>query len=153
MKRRATVALVMAALLIGFSAAALAADTNTVAISTSVTGTCRFNSANSSLAFTLDASSSSDVTATSTTTFWCTKTTSYTLSKDNGLYNSGGMRMKHSTLNEYIPYAVALSPTSGAGAGKSTGITLSISGTVVNANYINASAGSYADTVTLTLTP
>ena len=141
---------------IGFLAAAsgaMAADTASVAVSATVTGTCKFNSGGT-LSFTLDPSTGGAVTGTvSQPAFWCTKGATYTLSDDDGLNKSGTThRMKHATLTEYIPYSFTYT-TTGTGTGKSAAITMDIASTVAEADYINASAGSYTDTVTLTIAP
>lgn len=136
------------------STAALAADTASVAVSATVSGNCKFNSGGA-VSFTLDPSATADAAGTVTQpAFWCTKGSSFTLSDDDGANESGvgAQRMKHATLAEYIPYSFAYT-TSGTGTGKGTPITLDISSTVVNANFVNASAGAYADTVTLTINP
>lgn len=139
---------------VGFGSTSALADTASVAVSAAVTGNCKFNSGGS-VSFTLDPASSSDAAGTVTQPkFWCTKGTAYTLSDDDGLNESGvgARRMLHASLTEYIPYTFAYT-TSGTGIGKGTPITLDILSTVVNASFINASAGAYADTVTLTITP
>lgn len=135
---------------------AQAADTATVGVSATVTGTCKFNSGGS-IAFVLDPTSSADATGTVTSpTFWCTKGTNYTISDNDGLYETavGARRMRHdTTLTEYIPYSFSYTAT-GAGTGKTSPITLTLgSATVTNANFVNAEAGNYADTVTLSITP
>lgn len=135
---------------------AFAAGTNTVTVTANVVGTCKFNSATSTLAFgALDPSSGVDVNASTTTTFWCTKNASYSITDDDGLYEvvARSQSMKHASLTEYIPYTFSYSPTKGTGQGRTTNITLNISGTVTFANYQNASAGDYADTVVLSITP
>lgn len=151
LKKSALVVALCAAGVIGSTAAL--ADTATVAVSASVTGVCKFNGGGT-VSFTLDPTSSADATGTVTQpTFWCTKGVSATLSDDTGLYLSGGSkRMKLSSAAEYIPYAFTYT-TTGTGTGKSTPITMNIASTVVNANFINATAGAYADTVTLTIAP
>ncbi len=136
--------------------AAVAADTATVGVSANVTGTCKFNSGGS-VSFTLDPSSSSNATGTATQpAFWCTKGASYTISDDFGINEASAgaapRRMKHATLTEYIPYSFSYT-ASGTGNGKTSPISLDISASVVNADFVNASAGSYADTVTLSITP
>jgi spore coat protein U-like protein len=136
--------------------AALAADTATVGVSATVVGTCKFNSGGT-IAFTLDPTSGADATGTVTNpAFWCTKNASYTVSDDDGLYETGvgSRRMQHATTTtEFIPYSFAYTAT-GSGTGKTTPITLTLTGaTVANANFVNAAAGSYADTVTLSITP
>lgn len=152
LKKNVLVVALCAAGVIG-STAALAGDTATVAVSATVVGTCKFNSGGA-VSFSLDPASTSDATGTVTQpAFWCTKNASYSITDDHGLYVSGGaQRMKHATLLEYIPYSFTYT-TSGTGTGKGTPITINIASTVVNANFINASAGAYADTVTLTIAP
>jgi len=132
---------------------AYAGDTNTLTVSASVTGTCKFNSATSALAFgALDPSSTGNATAAGATTYWCTKGTVASTAADNGAnYSAPNRRMTNGT--EYIPYSMTLTGGTQTGAGKGTPLTLSLAGTITNADFINASAGAYADTVTLTVTP
>src|SRR4030042_4813891 len=129
---------------------AMAADTNTVTVTANVVGTCKFNSASSTLAFGgLDPSVGGDVNASTSTTFWCTKNASYSVGDDDGLYETGvdANRMRHATtLTEFIPYTFSYNPTSGTGDGRTSPITLNISGTVTFANYQNAEDGDYANT-------
>ncbi|MGD0276972.1 MAG: spore coat protein U domain-containing protein [Syntrophales bacterium] len=135
---------------------ALAADTNTLTVTATVLGVCKFNTAAETLAFgTLDPSSAANGTGTATATFWCTNGTTGTLAAGQGLYYSSSNRMRsaaHTTA--FIPYSLGLSPTSTTGSGKSTPITLTITGTVLNADYINAlQTNDYTDTVSVTITP
>ena len=136
---------------------AFAADTNTVTVTANVVGTCRFNSATSTLAFgSLDPGTGGDVNASTSTTFWCTKNASDSIADDGGLYETGlnANRMRHAApLTEYIPYPFSYNPTTGTGNGRTSPITLNINGTVTFANYQNAAAGDYADTVVLSITP
>jgi spore coat protein U-like protein len=135
----------------------MAADSNTVTVTANVVGTCKFNSATSTLAFGgLDPSSGVDVNASTTTTFWCTKDATYSVTDDDGLYKTGpnANRMRHATtLTEYIPYTFSYNPATGSGLGRTSNITLNINGTVTFANYQNAAAGDYADTVVVSITP
>ena len=54
---------------------------------------------------------------------------------------------------EYIPYTFSYNPTTGTGDGRTSHITLIFHGTVTFADYQNALAGDYSDTVVLTITP
>ena len=139
--------------LLAAASGAMAADTASVAVSATVTGTCKFNSGGT-LSFTLDPSTGGAVTGTvSQPAFWCTKGASYTLSDDDGLNPSGTThRMKHATLNEYIPYSFTYT-TSGTGLGNGNPVTMDIASTVVEADYMDVPAGSYSDTVTMTINP
>src|SRR3989304_5529941 len=142
-------------LVLGLGRAAMAADSNTVTVTANVVGTCKFNSATSTLAFGgLDPSSGSDVNASTSTTFWCTKNATYSVTDDDGLYETGANanRMRHATtLTEYVPYSFSYNPTTGSGLGRTSRITLTIDGTVTFANYQNAAAGDYADTVVVSI--
>lgn len=137
------------------SGAGLAGDTNTLTVSASVTATCKFSSATSTLDFgALDPSSATNPSATNTTTYWCTKGTVASTAANLGAYEGGGSRrLKGPGAGDLIPYSLSLSGGTQIGAGKSTPLTLTMSGGINNADYINATAGSYSDTVTLTITP
>ncbi len=135
----------------------MAADSNTVTVTANVIGTCKFNSATSTLAFGgLDPSTGLDVNASTSTTFWCTKNATYSVTDDDGLYDTGpnANRMRHATtLTEFIPYTFTYNPTSGTGNGRTLPITLNINGTVTFANYQDAASGDYSDTVVISITP
>ncbi len=136
-----------------FTGNGIARDTATVSVSATVVGTCKFI-IGGNISFTLDPSVGGDVDGTVTQpTFWCTKGASYTISDDDGLYESGTThRMKHDTLVEYIPYSFTYT-ASGTGNGPSDPITMNITSQVLETDYLNASSGNYSDTVTLTITP
>lgn len=151
MKRFLGLAMVLGLIL--FSGVAFAGDTATVNVSATVVGSCKFLTGGS-ISFTLNPSVGGNVSGTVTQpTFWCTKGASYTISDDNGLHKSGTTyRMKHSSLDEYIPYSFNYT-ASGTGNGPQNPITMDISSQVLEADYLNASAGSYSDTVILTINP
>lgn len=133
----------------------LAAD-NTLTVNATVTGTCKFITPASTLSFTLDPGSGDDATATVTPTFWCTKGSAVAAASDNGLNGVLTQKKMKSTAHdsELIPYSIALTPGSTTGSGKSTPINLLVTGTVLNADYINAMAyNDYTDTVVITITP
>lgn len=135
---------------------AMASGNNTLTVSASVTGTCKFVSTTSTLNFgALDPSSSSDVNGSSSTTFWCTKgVTTDAVAADNGGNWSGSSRqIKDSVSGDLIPYSLTLTKDASSNTGPSSPRTLTISGTILNADYISKTAGSYADTVTLSITP
>ena len=148
--------LIVAIAMIAFSGVALADDTATVTVSANVVGTCKFASGDTVVFGTLDPSVGTNVNGTiaQPTTFWCTKGTTYTITDDDGLSEDGTThRVKHASLAEYIPYSFAYTGTgTGAGAGPTNRITMDIISAVQGTDYINASAGSYADTVILTIT-
>jgi len=136
---------------------AFAADTNTVTVTANVVGTCRFSSGTSTLAFGgLDPSSGAPGSAATSVDFWCTNGASYSITDDDGLHELAvdGNRMEHTgTAGNFIAYGFSYNPATGTGSGRTTPITLNISGTVAFADYQNALAGSYSDTVALSITP
>jgi spore coat protein U-like protein len=153
--------LVLALAAAGFSASvstAVAADTATLNVSAKVVGTCKVTVNSGNLAFgNLDVGLATDATANSNDIkFWCTKGAAYTITDDDGQNElaANQNRMKSTTLTtpEYIPYSIAYT-AAGTGTGPSTPITLGVSGTILNANYVGASADNYTDTVTFNITP
>ncbi|OPY65846.1 MAG: hypothetical protein A4E63_02827 [Syntrophorhabdus sp. PtaU1.Bin050] len=147
--------MVMVIGMLAIASGALASGTNTLTVTATVTGTCKFVSTTSTLNFgALDPSSSSDVNGSGTTTFWCTKGTTQTLSANNGANWDGSKRnMKDSASGDQIPYTLTLAPDGGTNQGPGSPRTLTISGTILNADYVSKTAGSYTDTVTLNITP
>lgn len=135
---------------------AAAAGSGTLVISAVVlsNSNCRFGSnAPSALHFAVDPSSASNVSVSTTRTFRCggsAPTATFSFTTDGGLY---GNRMRHATdTNEFLPYSLNLSPASGAVA-KNTDVTLTIAGTITPAQFRDAKAGDYSDTVVITLSP
>ena len=101
---------------------------------------------------TLDPSNATTVTASTQVNIRCTgigTPASWTFS---GLYGANpNLQMKHSTLNAYIAYSVANPPTLvfnffGFQA-------YNVTATILPASYINAYAGTYTDTLTISIAP
>jgi len=137
------------------SSVSFAADTGTVNINATVVGTCKFTTNSANINVTLDPSVGGTVNGTASLVFWCTKNASYTVSDDDGLYETGvdANRVFNSTANEYIPYSFSYTPTSGTGNGPANPITLNLTASFAQVDYQNASAGIYTDTVTITVNP
>jgi len=135
--------------------AAWASDTNTLTVTASVTGTCKFSSTTSSLDFgALDPSNAVIVNGSASTQFWCTKgVTTDVMTAGNGGHHNGTSRQMAGPGGDLIPYSLTLSPVAGANAGPASPRTLNIAGSVQAADYTSKAAGSYSDTVTLSITP
>jgi spore coat protein U-like protein len=144
---------VVAVAVVAMAGNAMAGGSATVAVSATVAGNCKFLS-NGTVTFTLDPSSTGNASGVVVQpTFWCTKGTSYAITDDKGLNESGTTyQMKNTASAELIPYSFSYTST-GTGGGRGATLTMDISALVANANFINASAGDYADTVTLTINP
>lgn len=162
--RQPLLALALAAAAVSPFGLAWAGGTHQVSVSASVTGTCVVNTATSTLAFgALNPGSGGTVNATwSGGTFRCTNGTTYTVSSDDGLWESasggGNNRMKLSTASNCstatncIRYTFG-SVTGGTGSGMTSNISFAVTGTTNLADYQDAAEGAYTDTVTLTVAP
>jgi len=137
-----------------FAGSVAAADTANVLVSASVAGVCKFNAGAKTVAFALDPSVGGAIGGTiSQPTFWCTKGVTWAITDDLGANDSAGaFRMKHATAAEYIPYTFSYT-AGGTGAGKTSAVTMDISASVAENDYINATVGNYSDTVQLSITP
>jgi len=157
MKR--SVLMMAAAILLAAAGTAMALDSATVTVSATVSPTCKFSSpATAALSFgVLDPGSPVDVNANTTLSFWCTDGTSYTITDDDGLYETGlnANRMRSTVLAtpEFIPYSISYNPATGSGTGPASPITLTFTGNLLGTNYATRSPDVYNDTVTLTINP
>jgi spore coat protein U-like protein len=154
MKKSMAVFIVLAVLAAG--GAAWAVDTNTLTVSASVTGTCKFQAPKTStLDFgALDPSNPVLVNGSGTTQFWCTKGISTDVITANlGANPSGTTRRMAGPGGDFIPYSLVLTPIAGVNAGPTLPRTLNITGSVLAADYTGVSTGNYSDTVTLTINP
>jgi hypothetical protein len=152
-------ALAKAAVLAVLAAAAgtvAAAGTQNLNVTATVTGTCKFSSAVQTFGFgTLDPSAAVLTSGSgAAVTYRCTKGTAATgVTADNGAHFSASRRMTNGT--DFIPYSLSIAGGTQTGLGFGTGNDLSITltGSVLAADYVNVSAGSYADVVVLSITP
>ena len=120
---------------------------------------CKFRTAAGSvLAFgNIDPSTGANRTATVNLTIRCggsAATASWAITADNGLYGvgPGQPRMRHAvTPAEYLPFTLN-TPITGISA-KNVDTVVPITGTITPAQFQNALAGNYADTIVLTLSP
>ena len=81
-------------------------------------------------------------------------TASYAITADNGLYGTGPgqPRMRHAvTPTEFLPYTLN-TPLTGT-APKNVDTNVVITGTITPAQFQNALAGNFSDTIVLTLLP
>jgi len=153
---RKSMVVFIALVLLAAGGAAWAADSNTLTVQASVVGTCMFTGTKTStLDFgAIDPSAAGPIPASGSTQFWCTKgVTTDAISAGNGGNHDGTSRRMAGPGGDFIPYSLILAAPSGTNAGPLSPRTLNFSGSIVAADYAVVSAGSYSDTVTLTLTP
>lgn len=135
-------------------AASATAETNTLTVSANVIGTCKFTTPTSTLAFgNLDPSLGGNVNGLGSASFWCTKGVTELFSAGQGTNWNGTSRQMIGPGGDLIPYSLTLAPDGLSNAGPNLTRTLAISGTIVGTDYAGKAAGSYSDTVTITLTP
>ncbi len=133
---------------------AFAADTATLNVQANVVGNCKFNTASATMNFgSLDPANTTDASGAASLQFWCTKNAAYTISDDGGANKSGAQRRMKDAGTNYINYSIGAYTAAGAGNGKGAPISLNLSGSVLNADYVNAAAGAYTDVVTFTINP
>jgi spore coat protein U-like protein len=131
------------------------ADTNTLTVTASVRGTCKFFSGTSTLNFgTLDPNTPALINGSGTTTFWCTKgVQSSSLTANDGDHWNGSHRQMEGPDGDFIPYSLNVATDGLANGGPSVTRTVTFSGSIQAADYTGKSAGDYSDTVVLTLSP
>lgn len=123
--------------------------TANLSVSASIANACSVTGG--TLAFgTLTAGTPASGTSTGVTVT-CTKNDSYALVLDNGTHAIAGTRHLANTANtDTIAYALTV-PSLSAGTG--TAQSIPITGNIAAAAFATASAGTYADTVVITVTP
>jgi spore coat protein U-like protein len=116
---------------------------------------CSFQGAPAGIAFpSLDPSNATVVTASTNVDIKCTgkgvpPPAGWAFSDTYGV--NPNLQMKHATMNAFIPYSVANPPLLVTGAGANQ--TYQVTATILPASYVNAYAGTYSDTLVISITP
>ena len=76
-----------------------------------------------------------------------------TISGNDGLNFSGSRRLKNAAGTDFIPYSLVGLPLNSAAPGNSRYPVFTFNGVVAGNAYANASAGSYSDTVVISVNP
>ena len=130
-----------------------AADGHTVNVNAVVQGTCKFNSVSSDINLNIDPSAATNVTASSTIQYRCTRNTVpgfdfSSLSTSSAV--GGNLRLGIAN----IPYTFAsTNGGSGDGMGAAHAKDLTVTVTVNQANAADMIPGTYTDSIQITLTP
>lgn len=151
--------LALAALVFAAALPVQAAGGGTLVVSATVLSknVCKFSVTAATLSFTIDPSSTGAATASADFVFSCkgsSPVATWSISADDGAHpaGAGARRMQHaSDTNEHIAYSLNL--PAGGSVPKNVDYTFTVTGTIAPAAFQDAIAGSYSDTVTLTLTP
>lgn len=104
----------------------------------------------------IDPSSTSPATKSAPFDFVChgsDPVASFTVSAGPGLHSSGGSnRLFSSGTGEYLPYTISFSPASGS-VPKNATQTVTVTSTIPVASFQDALAGTYTDSVVITVDP
>lgn len=147
-------------LLFPFSVAGAGSATVSVSATILSNGRCWFTTNGTTLDFgTLDPGNPVDVTVGTVLRFRCLgfPAVTYSIGDDDGLHETGtdANRMLHASLpGAYLPYSMDLSPRSATISWSPFVLrTVNITGTVRGVDYQAAAAGSYSDTVVVSIDP
>jgi spore coat protein U-like protein len=151
---RTKLALTTAFAVVAMAGSAFAAtQTTTVAVSANITGACVVTSAGSIAYGALDPLAGGVVTPTVTQpVVHCTNGLAVAVTDDLGLHEVGAQAKMSNGATGLINYSFghAAAPT---GAGSTTPLAIALTaGNLATVDYATAPAGSYSDTITLTLT-
>jgi hypothetical protein len=152
MKKTILCALLAAA----FAAPAIAGDTATLAVSATVSGTCKFTTGTFNMSFgTLDPSAAANQTQSTALSYKCTKgqaATSFSFDGDASSPASVSISNGTDTIPVALTWTVPATLGSGFGVG-STAITMNVTGDILAADYANVSAGAYTKNVSVVVAP
>ena len=156
-----TLALAAAGLMTGASVLA-ASTTHDLAVSAAVIGNCKFNAASGTTltiansGASIDPSVATDASGTADITYRCTKNTVASVGANDGLHSTGpaARRVRLGVTTNYMPYSLAAGANcAGTGLGHASDLTCTVTGGIVVADFVAAPAGTYTDTVVLTISP
>lgn len=153
MKNQRTLIKIFGAALLACSAGLAAAeDTQILAVSATVPGTCKFSAASTPLAFgSIDMTSTAAVTQTANVVYRCTKNTA-----SLGITGTTGAHLMTSSGGDKLAYTMSIAGDISAGTGfgaSGSDLTAVVTGTIAAADFQTAAAGNYTEDVTLTITP
>ena len=138
-----------------------ASTTHTVAVSATVSGNCKFNTAGPTTLTVatgggvIDPSAAGPATGSVGVAFRCTSGTTSAITNDDGLNSTGPGAPRVKLGASFMPYTLSLTNAAQVGSGFGAGQdkTVTVNASIIAADYQNASAGAYSDTVTLTIAP
>lgn len=156
--KKLLIATAISSLFLAGAAQAAGTANATIAVSATVSGTCKITTAGSGMAFgTIDPSVvAANVTASATFGYKCTTGLTPVITDDLGLHEVGAQRKMSDGATNTLNYGVAnVPPGTPAGNGFGAGSTervYTVNGTILLADAQSAAAAVYADTITYTLT-
>jgi len=148
--------MICALLAAAFAAPAAAGDTATLAVSATVSGTCKFTTGTFNMNFgTLDPSAAANQNQSTALTYKCTKNAAAaSFSFDADATSPASIDITNGIDNIPVALAWTTPATLGSGFGVgSTAITMNVSGDILATDYANVSAGVYTRNVAVVVAP
>jgi spore coat protein U-like protein len=139
-----------------FAAPAIAADTATLAVSATVSGTCRFTTGSFTMSFgALDPAAAANQTQNTALTYKCTKNQAATsFSFDGDATSPASVNITNGIDNIPVGLSWTVPATVGTGFGAgSTDISMTVTGDILGTDYANVSAGAYTRNVSVVVAP
>lgn len=149
-------AIAAAALALAASSGFAASDTATLNVTASVAAVCKLTLSGPMAFGALDPTSAANATASVTASYKCTKgtvTTSFTVNAQSTGTYSGTMTGATATPDS-IPYTITWTDPAvytGLGMGAVTAGSVTLAGSITNANYVNVKPDSYSGSVGIAL--
>jgi Spore Coat Protein U domain len=148
--------LICAALAACFAAPAVAGDNAILAVTATISGTCKFTTGTFNMDFgTLDPAAAANQSQTTGISYKCTKNTAATsVSFDADATSPASVNISNGTDNIPLALSWTMPATQGSGFGAgSTAITMNVTGDILGTSYANASAGVYTRNVAVVVAP
>ena len=138
-----------------FAAPAVAGDTATLAVSATVSGTCKFTTASFAMNFgTLDPSAAANQSQSTALTYKCTKGQAATsFSFDTDATSPASVNITNGTDNIPVALTWTVPGTVGTGFGAGADISMTVNGAILGTDYANVSAGAYTKNVAVVVAP
>lgn len=136
---------------------AMAADSQNITVSATVSGNCKLTSFPNMSFGALDPSSAANGSGSATISYKCTKGTSpatFTVGGSASPYSGTltGALASPDTIAYSITWTAPTTAGTGFGAG-STATDVVLTGSILNADYVNVKADTYSQTVAVAITP
>lgn len=140
---------------------AAAADSATVTVNATVIGVCKFDTTsatvtvtNGGASSTIDPSLTGNATGTATLNYRCSNGTTPGFATTPSSPTTVACSTAPTCGTDTMPVSVSFSgATAGTGMGSGQGKQVTVTGTILQADYVNARVGSYTRSLTVNLTP
>lgn len=140
---------------------AAAADTATITVNATVIGVCKFDTSSATVTVTnggagstIDPSMTGNATGTATLDYRCSNGTTPGFTTTPASPTSVVCSTAGTCSTDSMPVSVSFSgAAAGTGMGSGQGKQVTVTGTILQADYVNAKVGSYTRSLTVNLTP